>query len=152
MPLRNIKKRFTRSYFDWNDQRSQCGGFYYYFSSKDLQLSPSAKSSTSSLAKSFEVILSERKTPTLVHKPCQALYQCPYVKLIPISKPTLSNNHRIHLHAVICLLNSVRLVVKEIGYQKDKLWINLLRAFVEKSGWKRLRRKSNLVFGNAASR
>lgn len=36
-------------------------------------------------------------------------------------KTNLSNNHRIHLHAVICLLNSVRLVVKEIGYQKDKL-------------------------------
>lgn len=75
--------RFKLSCFDSHDKASLCRCFYY-FSCKDLQLSPSAKSSTPSLAKPFEVILSERKTPTLVHKPCQALHQCPYVKLIPI--------------------------------------------------------------------
>lgn len=82
-----IDKRFTLSSSDSNDKAARCRGFYYCLSCKDLQLSPSAKSSTSSLAKSFEVILSERKTPTLVHKPCQGLYRCPYVKLIPILKP-----------------------------------------------------------------
>lgn len=103
-------------HFDSNDKASQCRGFYYDFGRKDLQLSPSAKSSTSSLAKSFEVILSERKTPTLVHKPCQALHQCPYVKLILQTTTTLRS------HTIIRLLNSIRLgVVKETDDQEDKL-------------------------------
>lgn len=73
--------------------------FYCYLSRKDLQLSPSAKSSNPSLAKSFEVILSERKTPTLVHKPCQAIYKCPYVKWIPISQLTLQTT-TIYIHPI----------------------------------------------------
>ena len=78
-------------HFDSNDKASQCRGFYYDFSRKDLQLSPSAKSSTSSLAKSFEVILSERKTPTLVHKPRQALAP------MPICEINTSNYHHFTL-------------------------------------------------------
>lgn len=60
------------SFFESIGTASHHLGFYYCLSCEDLQLSPSAQSSTSPPAKSFEVILVERKTPTLAHKPCQA--------------------------------------------------------------------------------
>lgn len=141
MPLWAINKWFIRL------------GFYYCFNTKDLQLSPSAKSSTSSPAKSFEVILAERKTPTLVHKPCQALYQCPFVKLIPISKPTPSNYHRLHLH--ICLLTLwLCEALHERNRRSERQIVNKSFACIcgKKSGWNWWRGKSNLFFGNAASR
>lgn len=106
--------------------------FYYYLSRKDLQLSPSAISSNLSLAKSFEVILSERKTPTLVHKPCQALYKCPYVKLIPISKLTRQTTTYIHLPHPPELYEACRgrnqlsgrqIVNKSFAFICGKIWI-----------------------------
>lgn len=109
---------------------SQCLSFYYYLSSKDLQLSPSAKSSTSSLAKCFEVILSERKSPTLVHKPCQGLYQGPHVKLIPISKLTVlfltQCNLSLDLHKAYSEGNQLserQIVNKSFACICEKIWM-----------------------------
>lgn len=74
---------YRLSISDLEDSTPHGLAFYYCRGTKDLQLSPPAESSSLSPAKSFEVILAERKT--LVHKPCQALHQRPSVKLILIS-------------------------------------------------------------------
>lgn len=143
------KKKSTKSYLDSNDSASRCRSFYYYPSNKDLRLSPSAKSSTSSLAKSFEVILSERKTPTLVHKPCQALYQCPYVKLIPISKLTPLNYY--HFCVTYCnlppelykacrernWLSGRQIVNKSFACICGKIWMKTMVKEIQSVLWKR---------------
>lgn len=108
------------------------------------------KSSTLSAAKPFEVILALRKTPTVAHKPCQALYQYPHGKSIPVSTPTPPNCCCLHSHAVTCLLNSARQRQKTAERQT----VNNSFAYIcgKMSMRKRCREKSHLFLGNAASR